>query len=207
MNNVISEVVSRLQERNIKASNHYEDGRVNSIEDEETIIAMLKEICGEGNVQEPPLRHWYDVKIYDIPVQIKSSSGGSDNFSSKKSIAYAFTNLTESEVDGMSNRWQDFDEMVANRRDDNNNRDYDIIVLDKKEGKVYHRTLKTLSVLTCNGSNLPFQINWSQNLKAAPVARSGKEAYKFVMSAYAGSVELKMQQHKKLNLIQEQINI
>ena len=69
----------------VTISEDHEDGRVNSITDEETVIQLLEEKYG-NNVERPKARDWFDVRLFGHPIQIKSSSyskGASDNFSSK----------------------------------------------------------------------------------------------------------------------------
>ena len=54
-------------------------------------------------------------------------------------------------------------------------------------------SLKTLSVLTPNGNNLLFQINWGRNTN--PVLRTHSEAYDFLVGTYKESVEKKISVH------------
>jgi len=165
---------------------------------------LLKSIAGDENIIEPPPRWWYDVKICGVPVQIKSSTGRADNFSSKKGILYALTTLTEQEIDSMSANtpWTKFEELLLTKSSDKP-RDYNIIALDKKNKKVHHKTLLTLSKLTSNGNNLPFQIPWKHNWTEEPVQRNAEEAREFIISCYVESVQKKMNQHKNIQLLKE----
>ena len=97
------EAVEYLNTLTITVSENHEDGRVNSIDDEDTIIDLLIEKYGD-NVEKPPARCWWDLKLFGYPINIKSSKFGSaaDNFSSKAAILYALTNLPESEVTCLS---------------------------------------------------------------------------------------------------------
>lgn len=182
-------------ESGIEASTLHEDGRVNSILDEDNINAELKRLFGD-RVTLPKIRKWYDVMIDNTPVQIKASAGGSDNFSSKKAVAYTLTNMTIAEVDRMEHGFPVFDSIIRQRRDDNNQRDYPIVLLDKNTNTLHLKTLKTLTCLVANGNNLPFQINWKTELTNEPVERTGTEAYNFIIGAYIESVKKKLSQHK-----------
>jgi hypothetical protein len=174
------------------------DGRINSLIDEDLLIDALIDISKNHKgfkVEKAPIRHWYDVKINDKPVQIKSSTGGTDNWSSKKSIAYALTDLEESEIDILGNRHKTIQRVLANNVSKHQKpRDMDIFCIDKNTGKVYHTTLCTLSKLTSNGNNLPFQINWKYNWKRPSQSRTYTQARKFVLGAYIESIEKKQAQ-------------
>ena len=188
MTATLKKYVDFLQDR-IDVCTDHEDGRVNSIKDEAAIIDALKaEFTSE--IKEAPPRCWYDFKAVETPVQIKvSTMKCADNFSSKQAIVYALTNLSEKEC-GDIKTWNDFHKALENS--ELSDRDYNIIVLNKITKKVHHYTLQSLSKLAPNGSNLPFQINWS---KQTYVKRSPEEAYRFIIDAYKQSVGLKIHTH------------
>ena len=81
----------------------HEDGRVNSIADEETVISLLEEKYGD-NVQRPNTREFFDVRLFGHPIQIKSSSYSRLHpiTSSKSKQSFTLTTLTESRSDGSS---------------------------------------------------------------------------------------------------------
>jgi hypothetical protein len=178
----------------------HEDGRVNSIADEETVITLLEEKFGD-DIERPKAREFFDVRIFGYPVQIKSSSygkGASDNFSSKAAILYALTTLTESEVQGVRG-WEQFETALLQHANEENNRDYYIISVNKDDRSVHLSSLKSLKKLTPNGNNLPFQIQWKNNVET--VDRTFDEAYKFIVGAYKKSVERKIAVHKLFDVL------
>lgn len=190
----LQEVVSFLNSINVEISEKHKDGRVNSIDDEKTIIEILKEKYGEKNIIEPEPRDWWDVKIFGFPVQLKSSNfskKASDNLSSKSAILYALTYLPQDKVN--VNKWSDFESLLLNFSDVDNGRDYYIIVIDKNSNKVYLNSLKSLAKLTPNGNNLPFQIRWIDNL--IPINRTHRQAYDFIVECYKKSVAAKINAH------------
>ena len=173
----------------------HEDGRVNSIADEETVISLLEEKYGDA-IERPKAREFFDVRIFGYPVQIKSSSyskGASDNFSSKAAILYALTTLTEEQVQSVRG-WQQFEGALLEHANEENNRDYYIISVNKDDRSVHLSSLKTLKKLTPNGNNLPFQIQWKNNVES--VERTYDEAYKFIVGTYKKSVERKIAVHQ-----------
>lgn len=178
----------------VTISENHEDGRVNSITDEDTVIDLLIEKYGEENVKKPAARCWWDVKLFGYPLNIKSSDfakGASDNFSSKAAILYALTDLSEDKVNVTS--WGKFQDALKNHSGTENNRDYYIIVVDKGTREVYLQSLKSLNKLTANGNNLPFQIKWRDNIQ--PVQRDYGQAYEFLVGCYKESVLRKINAH------------
>jgi hypothetical protein len=188
------EVVSFLNTIGVSISGNHEDGRVNSIVDEDTVIDLLEEKYGKENIIRPKMRDWWDVKVFGYPIQIKSSDftkKASDNFNSKAAILYALTYLPEDKV--KVNRWAKFEDALLNYSDVDNGRDYYIIVVDKSTKNVYLNSLKSLTKLTANGNNLPFQIKWVDNLN--PVVRTHRQAYEFIVECYKKSVIAKINAH------------
>ena len=186
------EAVEYLNTLTIVVSENHEDGRVNSIDDEDTIIALLIERYGD-NVEKPPARCWWDLKLFGYPINIKSSKFGSaaDNFSSKAAILYALTNLPESEVTCSS--WKQFQKKLQHNSSQLTPRDYYIIVLNKVTKQVHLTSLKSLNKLTSNGNNLPFQIKWRDNV--SPIERTYLQAYDFLIECYKESVRKKITSH------------
>lgn len=190
---ILTEVIEYLNLTNINVSENHEDGRVNSIDDEDTVIDLLIQKYGD-NVEKPKARCWWDVKLFDYYLNIKSSDfnkGASDNFSSKAAILYSLTDLPEDKVDTSS--WKKFQDALKNHSGSENNRDYYIIVVDKSTSKVYLQSLKSLQKLTPNGNNLPFQIKWADNIQ--PVKREYGQAYEFLVGCYKESVRRKINAH------------
>ena len=184
------EAVEYLNTLTIAVSENHEDGRVNSIDDEDTIIDLLIERYGD-NVEKPKARCWWDVKIFGHPLNIKSSNFKSgDNFSSKLALLYALTDIPEGEI--KANSWKSFQEKLKEHKGENN-RDYYIIVLSKLDGKVYLQSLKSLRKINSNGNNLPFQVNWGNNTE--PVERTYLQAYDFLIECYKESVRKKITSH------------
>ena len=194
----LDQVVIDLNNQQVTTSQTHTDGRVNSIKDEETIIETLRLLYGKG-VETPKDREWFDVRLFGIPVQIKSSSfskSAADNFSSKAAILYSLTNLTEEEVTVRG--WEKFEQSLLMNSEDNN-RDYYIIVMNKDNNEFHLTSLKRLNKLTPNGNNLPFQIKWKDNIKT--VNRTHDEAYRFIVGCYKESVTKKISCHKLFDVL------
>ena len=188
----LQNAVDYLNTLTINVSESHEDGRVNSIDDEDTIIDLLVEKFGD-NIETPPPRCWWDIKVFGYPLNIKSSRFGNaaDNFSSKAAILYALTDLPEEEVTCTS--WKSFQNKLQMNSSQEKPRDYYIIVLDKTTNKVYLQSLKSLQKLTSNGNNLPFQIKWKDNTH--PIERNYLQSYDFLIQCYKDSVRKKILSH------------
>ena len=190
---ILEDVGSFLNEVDIPVCTRHSDGRLNSAEDETTIIRILQDEYDEENIIEGVVRHWWDVKIFGYPVNIKSSAfKTADNFSAKGAVLYSVTNITEEEITKI-NSFPDFEGELRKSKGEDNNRDYYCLVLNKTTNEVLMQGLKTLTKLTPNGNNLLFQINWSKNKEI--IERSDKEGYEFLIGAYKESVSKKVGIH------------
>jgi len=190
---ILVEVVEYLNSVTISISQNHGDGRVNSTFDEKTIINLLIEKYGAENIIKGKDRDWWDVRVFGYPMNIKSSSFVSaDNFSAKAAILYALTDLPEDKVKVTS--WKKFQEALAKNSSEDNQRDYYIFALNKATNEVHLSSLKTLSKITPNGSNLPFQIKWVDNTN--PVSRTHRQAYEFLVECYKESVRRKINAHE-----------
>ena len=191
---ILEDVGNFLNEVDIPVGTRHSDGRLNSAEDETTIIRILQDEYDEENIIEGVVRHWWDVKIFGYPVNIKSSAfKTADNFSAKGAVLYSVTNITEEEITKI-NSFPDFEGELRKSKGEDNNRDYYCLVLNKTTNEVLMQGLKTLTKLTPNGNNLLFQINWSKNKEI--IERSDKEGYEFLIGAYKESVSKKVGIHE-----------
>ena len=191
---ILEDVGSFLNEVDIPVCTRHSDGRLNSAEYETTIISILQDEYDEENIIEGVVRHWWDVKIFGYPVNIKSSAfKTADNFSAKGAVLYSVTNITEEEITKI-NSFPDFEGELRKSKGEDNNRDYYCLVLNKTTNEVLMQGLKTLTKLTPNGNNLLFQINWSKNKEI--IERSDKEGYEFLIGAYKESVSKKVGIHE-----------
>jgi hypothetical protein len=164
----------------IKTSLNNKDGRYNSTIDEDIIIKMLRD-NGFGRdifltTDDLGLnnRHWFDIWLVNDnnPVNIKSSSFKSaDNACNFLSLLYCFSDINIDKLH-LANSGKDsilFSKLLKNGFVDNN-RDYIFLVVNKNNGDVIVNSLKCLSTISINPNNLPFQINWRNNMN--PIYRN-----------------------------------
>jgi hypothetical protein len=149
------------------------DGRVNSILDEQTVIDSLLK-CYTGRIRVAPIRMWYDVVILDyyhgwIPVNIKSSlMKYNDNAGNLAMCVYAYTNANIKLDIPYKNG--ELSQIMAARlkckQYNRSHRDYYFLVINKNDpSDVIINSIRGLASLANNTNNLPFQIKWSNNRK------------------------------------------
>lgn len=166
-----------------------DDGRVNSITNEEQIIELLQ--ANFDYIYKPQMRKWYDMAIRlnnsdHIYINIKVSNfenSAADNISAKLGMGYALTGIKN-----LPASWKEFNRLVANNL--RVGYDYYFLVVDKSNIRnSYWTSLKRIDKLVANGNNLPFQCNWSINRTFSQ--RSELEAMKYILSVYVDSWDKK----------------
>ena len=179
------------------ASTISQDGRVNSIKDEDKIALYIKNLFGDKCNIAPP-RFWYDValtidgKFY--PINIKSVTGKTaDNISSKDGMFYAITGLdprTEKVTP-----FKTFENKLLNNINYSGDADYYFVIFFKETKEIFFTSLKRVCTLTPNGSNLPFQCKWNNN--KVYTTRNNKDQINYIIKVYCESVKKKIEgQHQ-----------
>lgn len=169
------------------------DGRLDSAESESVVIEHLKNLFKESEVQveSAPPREWYDVafkvnnKVFYANVKI-TSGGQADNISSKKGLFYALTGILPANLKGVNlNNWRPYNEALLENIKYNCDSDYYFVVYFKDTESFLVTSLKRIQTLTPNGSNLPFQCKWSDNIIFS--TRGPKEQTRYLMDTYYNS--------------------
>lgn len=172
---ILYQIQKYLQELNIQLNNDNDDGRLNSINDEDIIKDLIINKFS-NKIKIAPIRHWYDILIFDyfsnryIPINIKTSLFSSaDNSGNLSLCIQSYTNykLDYNKSYNNCNLNKIFQEEVNNKRYNRNyNKDYYFIVVNKNDtNEIIINSVNKLSKLTGNLSNLPFQIDWKYNKK------------------------------------------
>ena len=152
---------------NLITTNSTRDGRTGSLLDEEHNLKNARKVFDDLEIYPPRL--FADFKLYD-PFNWKSTNTKtSDNCSAKLSILYSFCGIDEKDLPKYQ-QWQKFWAKVGEFKDytaeqfEEIYRPYYFLIQNKKTKKVFINELSTLTKLTPNGNNLPFQIKWDDNL-------------------------------------------
>lgn len=182
-------IVNYINQRTFK-SNKHNDGRVGSIKDEDDCISLLKEsddfiVSNEviDNMEKdktyifvPKIREWYDLEVVynnkHYYINIKSSNMKTyDNVGGVSAILFGLFGKRESlsskkKSEQYSKLFYEYNKYESGGSKDLNNIDYYFLVINKQ--KLDGCFLTSLNHITKdsirpNGSNLPFQCNWSKN--------------------------------------------
>lgn len=173
----------------VTANTLYEDGRINSINDEESILVLIKTNPPKGyTVLNAPPRYWYDFALVNntefYPINIKSTSGHSaDNISSKEGMYYALTGR-DPKKDKITT-FENFNKKIIEYYKEDITADYFFLVFLKNQGSLFFTSLKRLETIVSNGNNLPFQCKWENNLNYTE--RSCPEQSKYILNTYIDS--------------------
>ena len=193
---VLSEIAEFLSENEVALDNSAGDARIDSATSEDIIIKKISEKFG---VQEPTkeTRNWWDFSITDTgvfyPVNIKISKFGSasDNLGGKLGIYYALTGRIPEPNLVKKTGWKEFFRRLSVDMKETD-KDYYFLVINKRNASdILVQGLKTIRVLTPNGSNPPFQCCWKNNRQ--PQSRSFAEARDFLLSNLSRSVKARAQ--------------
>lgn len=167
-------------------SSKFTDGRTNSLLDESIICNHLQAMCilSGINHQKHQPRFWCDfsVTINNIyyPINVKTSTlKQADNSDCKTGLYYVLTG----KMPNFKNEVP-FPVWWENIKKDykvDSTSDYYFLIGDKNNNQFYFTSLRKINELQPNGSNLPFQINWSKNL--TPVNNSTEQLMKKVSNA------------------------
>ena len=152
---------------NLTSTDSNDDGRINSLLDEEYNLKNASKVFDDLEIYPP--RRFADFKLFN-PFNWKSTNTNTaDNCSAKLSIVYSFCGVDEKDLikyQGWKKFWAkvgEFKDYTAEQFEEIY-RPYYFLIQNKITGKVFINELSTLTKLTPNGNNLPFQIKWDDNL-------------------------------------------
>ncbi len=174
-------IIEILSKSDFIANNDSNDGRINSTVDEKKIIDIL--LASELNniITIPSKRSSSDIifscdeeKIY---INIKTTTGSTDNIFSKIGFLISFTNLLEEELP-RNISWKEFAEKLFENIQENNS-DYYYLVINKITKQILIRGLKQLNCLKTNPSNY-IQVNWDDEFRLEPANRTFNESFNYV---------------------------
>ena len=172
------------------------DGRIGSLLDEERNLSNASKVFDDLEIYPPRL--FADFKLFN-PFNWKSTTTTTaDNCSAKLSILYSFCEIDEKDLPKYQ-QWQKFWAKVNEYTDytaeqfEEIYRPYYFLIQNKKTKKVFINELSTLTKLTPNGNNLPFQIKWNDNM--IPKNQNKREAFIQLLTVLDESVTLFEQAH------------
>ena len=186
MNNTDEELISRLERLKIeKKDPTYEeviteinnackdikmeyakgvDGRLSSALSEEKYLKELSDNLKKSTkynfkIENPKARYWYDIRINDIPINLKMTTGGTDNAYNKVAIIYTLTGK-ESTLKSMNDD-KLYKYLTTNtiKKERDIKTEYHYLVVDKESGNIILKSILDIHSYKSNPCNT-LQINW-----------------------------------------------
>jgi hypothetical protein len=144
------------------------DGRISSAIAEKPYLSELKKRLVEKyvfSVEIPNDRHWYDIKINDIPINLKITAGNtSDNALNKVAVIYTLTGI---EVKNKNMNFDCFYKHLKNskiKEERDRKTEYHYLVINKTNGNILLKSILDIHTYKSNPSNI-LQINWNNEFK------------------------------------------
>lgn len=181
--NKLKKICDYLKTLNFQLSSHQNDGRINSIINEDEVLKLIE---NKFNIDVPQARNWSDFYISNIPVNIKiTTTNTADNASSKNGLYFALTG----EIYYGNGQWDNYLKLLKENLKDTE-KDYYFLIINKQDtNDIFINSLKNIFTLQPNGNNLPFQIKWCDNKKLHQ--KSWAETKALLLGALGKSLELR----------------
>ena len=139
------------------------DGRVVSAIKEAEYLAALKtslEISHPSmTVSIPKERYWYDIRINNIPINLKLTTGGTDNAFNKVAILYSLTGVEVSRRNMNFDAWYSLIRSTPPKAERDRATEYHYLAVHKTTGAVLLKPILDIHTYKANPCN-DLQINW-----------------------------------------------
>ena len=169
---ILVKIKKHLENNSIDVCEMFEDGRINSNKDEDTIINLLIEKFGD-KIKKMKSRSFCDIVCIDeeygeIPVNIKSTTTTTpDNTGKMGMFVQAFTTHEldfEKQIYSGAAMTLLKDAKKNKTLNEDKKKDYFFLVINKNNtDEIIINSILGLSVYRANINNPPFQIKWSEN--------------------------------------------
>jgi len=144
------------------------DGRLTSAVKETEYLQALKAGLLTNNptftVVLPKERYWYDVLINDIPINLKLTTGGTDNAFNKTAIVFTIQGIILEKRNMNFNQWYKILKDGPWKPARDHKTEYHYLVVNKDSGKVLLKSILDIHSYKSNPCN-DLQINWTNEFK------------------------------------------
>ena len=144
------------------------DGRLTSAVKETEYLQALKAGLLTNNptftVVLPKERYWYDVLINDIPINLKLTTGGTDNAFNKTAIVFTIQGITLEKRNMNFNQWYKIVKDGPWKPTRDHKTEYHYLVVNKDSGNVLLKSILDIHSYKSNPCN-DLQINWANEFK------------------------------------------
>lgn len=140
------------------------DGRITSAVKESeylnTLSAALKASNPDFVIVQPQARYWYDIMINDIPINLKLTTGSSDNAFNKQAILFTLTGTPPEKKNMNFNEFWSLLKDGKRKQTRQPQSEYHYLVVDKNSGKFLLKSILDIHSYKTNPCNI-LQINWN----------------------------------------------
>jgi hypothetical protein len=144
------------------------DGRLTSALKETEYLHALKTGLLENNptyeIEIPKERYWYDVLINNIPINLKLTTGGTDNAFNKTAIVFTISGQILEKRNMNFNQWYYIVKSCPKKEKRDHKTEYHYLVVNKDSGKVMLKSILDIHTYKSNPCN-DLQINWANEFK------------------------------------------
>jgi len=144
------------------------DGRIiSAVKEKEYLDALV-----EGLKEEDPHmvceiakdRHWYDIRINGIPINLKITKGAAGNAFNKVAFLYTLTAVEVEKKNMNMNKWFEHIQKIPHKTERDRKTEYHYLAVDKDTGRVLLKSILDIRAYNSNPANI-FQINWKKEFK------------------------------------------
>jgi len=144
------------------------DGRLTSALKETEYLNSLKAGLQTNNptfkIEIPKERYWYDVLINDIPINLKLTTGGTDNAFNKTAIVFTISGQILEKRNMNFNQWYYIVANCPKKEKRDHKTEYHYLVVNKDSGNVILKSILDIHSYKSNPCN-DLQINWANEFK------------------------------------------
>lgn len=167
-----SEIIQAIKEECSKINLTYSkegDGRITSAVKEKEYLdkleSGLKVRCPLVQIVRPKERFWYDIQIHGIPINLKLTTGKTDNAFNKRSIV-ASIGCSDPTISQNTNFNKLYDALksCAKSNERNPSTEYHYLAVHKTTGTILLKSILDIHSYKPNPSNI-LQINWDNEFK------------------------------------------
>jgi hypothetical protein len=144
------------------------DGRlISAVKESEYLNTLKTNLLNypEITVEIPKDRYWYDIKINNIPINLKITSGSSaDNAFNKVAIIYTISGQETSKKNMNYNQWFKLIQDAPKKTVRDKMTEYHYLVVHKDTGMILLKSILDIQSYKTNPCNI-LQINWNNEFK------------------------------------------
>ena len=143
------------------------DGRIVSAVSETMYLKHLQEnLPKDIDITIPGIRCWYDIMINKIPINLKITTGGTDNVFNKCAVVYTLTGIEHKNIKTFNRMYELLGSIKKTRVPET---EYHFMVVNKTDGQVIIKSLINVEYKS-NPVNI-IQVNWKNEFKHAELQR------------------------------------